>query len=51
MGPGNCWDSVFEALDGTGQIVVGGRIGNVGVGGYMLGGSHNGLERFNTVSH
>ena len=38
VGPGNRWDEVALALDGTGISVVGGRIGNVGVGGYMLGG-------------
>ncbi|KXJ87723.1 hypothetical protein Micbo1qcDRAFT_215589 [Microdochium bolleyi] len=38
IGPGNRWDDVSKALDGTGYSAVGGRIGNVGVGGYMLGG-------------
>lgn len=38
VGPGNRWDEVTEALDGTGYTAVGGRIGNVGVGGYLLGG-------------
>lgn len=38
VGPGNRWDDVAAALDGTGYTVVGGRIGNVGVGGYLLGG-------------
>ncbi len=38
VGPGNRWDEVTEALDGSGYTVVGGRIGNVGVGGYLLGG-------------
>ncbi|GAP89524.1 putative FAD binding domain-containing protein [Rosellinia necatrix] len=38
IGPGNRWDEVSEALDGSGYTAVGGRIGNVGVGGYMLGG-------------
>lgn len=38
VGPGNRWDDVSAALDGTGYTVIGGRIGNVGVGGYMLGG-------------
>jgi FAD/FMN-containing dehydrogenase len=38
IGPGNRWDDVSAALDGSGYTVVGGRIGNVGVGGYMLGG-------------
>ncbi|KAI8948327.1 FAD binding domain-containing protein [Xylaria longipes] len=38
VGPGNRWDDVSAALDGSGYTAVGGRIGNVGVGGYMLGG-------------
>ncbi|KAH7304754.1 FAD binding domain-containing protein [Stachybotrys elegans] len=38
IGPGNRWDEVGKKLEGTGYTVVGGRIGNVGVGGYMLGG-------------
>ncbi|KAI1495931.1 FAD binding domain-containing protein [Biscogniauxia marginata] len=38
VGPGNRWDEVSAELDGTGYTVVGGRIGNVGVGGYLLGG-------------
>ncbi|KAF2142885.1 uncharacterized protein K452DRAFT_225838 [Aplosporella prunicola CBS 121167] len=38
VGPGNRWEDVHKVLDGSGYTVVGGRIGNVGVGGYMLGG-------------
>lgn len=38
VGPGNRWEDVHAALDGTGVTVVGGRIGNVGVGGYLVGG-------------
>ncbi|TDZ39665.1 putative FAD-linked oxidoreductase [Colletotrichum spinosum] len=38
VGPGNKWEEVHDALEGTGVTVVGGRIGNVGVGGYLLGG-------------
>ncbi|KAJ8107360.1 hypothetical protein ONZ43_g6756 [Nemania bipapillata] len=38
VGPGNRWDEVSAALDGSGYTAVGGRIGNVGVGGYLLGG-------------
>ncbi|KAI0018764.1 FAD binding domain-containing protein [Xylariomycetidae sp. FL0641] len=38
VGPGNRWEDLSGALDGTGYSAVGGRIGNVGVGGYMLGG-------------
>jgi len=38
VGPGNYWYNVTESLDGTGVNVVGGRTGEVGVGGYLLGG-------------
>ncbi|ROT43687.1 FAD binding domain-containing protein [Sodiomyces alkalinus F11] len=38
VGPGNRWEDVSEALQRTGYSAVGGRIGNVGVGGYILGG-------------
>ncbi|KAF2399747.1 FAD binding domain-containing protein [Trichodelitschia bisporula] len=38
VGPGNRWHNVSAALQGTGMTVVGGRMGEVGVGGYMLGG-------------
>ncbi|KAI1394288.1 FAD binding domain-containing protein [Hypoxylon trugodes] len=45
VGPGNRWDEVGEHLDATGYTAVGGRIGNVGVGGYLLG---NGLSFMST---
>lgn len=38
VGPGNDWEDVHEALQDAGVTVVGGRIGDVGVGGYVLGG-------------
>lgn len=38
VGPGNKWEDVHEVLEPLGVTVVGGRIGNVGVGGYILGG-------------
>jgi FAD/FMN-containing dehydrogenase len=38
VGPGNDWEDVHNALEGTNVTVVGGRIGEVGVGGYVLGG-------------
>lgn len=38
VGPGNDWQDVHQALEGTGVTVVGGRIGEVGVGGYVVGG-------------
>jgi FAD/FMN-containing dehydrogenase len=39
VGPGNRWDDISAALDGTGYTAVGGRLGNVGVGGYLMGGT------------
>ncbi|KAL2258814.1 hypothetical protein VTK26DRAFT_7730 [Humicola hyalothermophila] len=38
IGPGNRLDDVAKKLDGTGWTFVGGRIGNTGVGGLILGG-------------
>ncbi|KAI9898831.1 hypothetical protein N3K66_005292 [Trichothecium roseum] len=38
VGPGNRWTNVAEALDGSGWSVVGGRLSDVGVGGYLVGG-------------
>lgn len=38
VGPGNDWQDVQEALQPAGVTVVGGRIGEVGVGGYIVGG-------------
>ncbi|KAI0854123.1 FAD-binding domain-containing protein [Daldinia vernicosa] len=45
IGPGNRWQAVYEALVPEGLVVVGGRVGPVGVGGLMLGG---GLSYFAT---
>ncbi|KAI1372705.1 FAD-binding domain-containing protein [Hypoxylon crocopeplum] len=45
IGPGSRWESVYETLVPQGLIVVGGRVGPVGVGGLMLGG---GLSYFAT---
>ncbi|KAI0173413.1 FAD-binding domain-containing protein [Hypoxylon sp. FL1284] len=45
VGPGNRWQDVYEALVPQGLIVVGGRVGPVGVGGLTLGG---GLSYFAT---
>lgn len=41
VGPGNRWGRVLEALEGTGYSVVGARIANVGVGGFLLGGEES----------
>lgn len=38
VGPGQRLDSISDELDGTGWTFVGGRIGNTGVGGLILGG-------------
>lgn len=38
VGPGARWQEASEALDPSDKCVVGGRVGNVGVGGYILGG-------------
>ncbi|KAJ9194128.1 putative FAD dependent oxidoreductase [Paecilomyces variotii] len=38
VGPGLSWEDAQKGLDGTGRTLVGGRLGGVGVGGYMLGG-------------
>lgn len=37
IGPGLAWEQAQKGLDGTGRAVVGGRLGGVGIGGYMLG--------------
>ncbi|KAI1635609.1 hypothetical protein F4809DRAFT_651083 [Biscogniauxia mediterranea] len=37
-GPGNRLDGISAKLDGTGWTFVGGRIGNTGIGGLILGG-------------
>lgn len=41
IGLGNRWGQVYEYLNatGTGRMVVGGRLGPVGVPGLLLGGS------------
>ncbi len=38
IGPGNHWGTVYEYLEPYGLIVVGGRVGSVGVPGLLLGG-------------
>ncbi|GAP87352.1 putative FAD binding domain-containing protein [Rosellinia necatrix] len=38
MGPGNRLDDIAEKLQGSGWTFVGGRIGNTGTGGLILGG-------------
>ncbi|KAI3325543.1 FAD-binding domain-containing protein [Xylariaceae sp. AK1471] len=38
VGSGNRWQSVYDYLVPQGLVVIGGRVGIVGVGGFMLGG-------------
>ncbi|KAI1075698.1 FAD-binding domain-containing protein [Whalleya microplaca] len=45
IGPGNKWQAVYEALVPEGLVVPGGRVGPIGVGGFMLGG---GVSYFST---
>lgn len=40
VGPGNRWADVYEALEGSNLTVVGGMVGDVGVGGLTLGGTY-----------
>ncbi|KAJ5580286.1 uncharacterized protein N7459_006271 [Penicillium hispanicum] len=37
IGPGLSWEKAQNGLAGTGRAVVGGRLGGVGIGGYILG--------------
>jgi FAD/FMN-containing dehydrogenase len=38
VGAGLTWDQVYDALNDTGVIVIGGRLSGVGVAGLSLGG-------------
>lgn len=38
VGPGNRWEDVYKFLEPEGLVVVGGRVGVVGVPGLILGG-------------
>lgn len=38
VGPGARWGDVYKVTAQTNQVVVGGRLGNIGVGGFILGG-------------
>lgn len=46
VGPGLDWEEAQLSLDKTakGRTIVGGRLGGVGVGGYMLGGRCSGVR-------
>jgi len=41
LGPGGHWRNVYEELDKAGVVVAGGRDGNVGVGGFFIGGGNS----------
>jgi FAD/FMN-containing dehydrogenase len=49
IGPGLSWEEAQKGLDGTGRAVVGGRLGGVGIGGYMLGGMLVKMARSNKI--
>jgi len=38
VGPGNHWADVYEFLEPHGKVVVGGRLGIVGIPGFVTGG-------------
>lgn len=44
IGPGSRWSEVAKDLEPFGVAVAGGRIGHVGVGGYLTGGMYTFLE-------
>lgn len=49
IGPGNRWQAVYDYLEPMGRVVVGGRDGRIGVGGFLLGGGisyHSGENGF-----
>lgn len=49
VGPGNTWRKVFDTIASEQDVtVLGGRVGFVGVGGYILGGESSPL---NSVGH
>ena len=45
VGPGNKWQAVYEAVEQQGLVVLGGRDGDIGVGGLTTGG---GISLFST---
>lgn len=38
VGPGNRWEAVYSKLEPAGLTAIGGRVGIVGVAGFLLGG-------------
>lgn len=51
VGPGLKWEDIIEGIEETGRTVVGGRMGAVGVGGYLLGGKLLGLVSQFTIAN
>jgi hypothetical protein len=51
VGSGLSWDQVYDALDGTGVIVIGGREKGVGVAGLTLGGGECLVSSESRISH
>jgi len=49
IGPGNRWAEVYKTLEPQGLTVAGGRVSDVGVGGFMLGGKSTRCVRISTV--
>lgn len=41
IGPGNTWKQVYKELQKQNRVVAGSRDGNVGVGGFLLGGGYS----------
>ncbi|KAK0229786.1 hypothetical protein EDD85DRAFT_123625 [Armillaria nabsnona] len=44
IGAGNIWDDVYKALDARGVNVLGGRVSEIGVAGFTLGGGYSWLS-------
>ena len=45
VGPGNKWQAVYETVERQGLVVLGGRDGDIGVGGLTTGGGREKLSR------
>ncbi|PBK85362.1 hypothetical protein ARMGADRAFT_562708 [Armillaria gallica] len=44
IGAGNIWDDVYEALNARGVNILGGRVSQIGVAGFTLGGGYSWLR-------
>lgn len=51
VGTGNRWGAVYEWLEPSNRTVVGGRVGDVGVGGFLLGGIHCSISNSLSLNH